>query len=136
MQINDQLLDIDGITKSKKPLLELFIRRTAVITSTPEHLVEKIIKDQWNNANKVSQSTSDISEIEFCNLGTFFISKSKAKKRIARLLKAQATLESLGPELDLDEKLQNRRDIMKVKNLETVRIIKLKTKQNECQAHN
>jgi len=84
MQINDELLDIEGIKKSNKNLLDLFIRRTAVLTSTQEHLVEKIIKDQWKNANKVSQPGSPISEIDFCNIGTFFISGNKSKKRIAK----------------------------------------------------
>lgn len=85
MQINEQLLDIEGIKKSKLGLIDLFIRRTAVLTSTPEHLVNKIIKDQWANANKMTQPGRDIGEISFPNLGTFYVSKAKAKKRIARV---------------------------------------------------
>lgn len=46
MQINHNLLDIENIKNSKLGLSELFIRRTAVITSVSESLVEKVVKDQ------------------------------------------------------------------------------------------
>lgn len=92
MKITDELLDIDGIKNSNKPLIDLFIRRTAVLTSTPEHLVEKIIKNQWKKANEVLSSKSDISEVDFCNLGSFFLSPTKAKKRITRHTKIQEAL--------------------------------------------
>lgn len=85
MEISNQLLDIDMISNSKKSLLELFIRRTSVITSTPESLVEKIIKDQWAFANKQTQPISNVAEIEFSNIGTLYLSKNKATKRLAKL---------------------------------------------------
>lgn len=85
MQIKDQILDIEGIKNSKKSIQDLFIRRTAVLTSTPEWLTEKIIKDQWENANKMTREGSEVAEIDFPNIGSLYISKSKAKRRIKKL---------------------------------------------------
>jgi hypothetical protein len=84
MEIKDELLDIEGIKRSNKPLLDLFIRRTAVLTQTSEVISDLIIRDQWRNASKVSSPNTNISEIEFPSLGTFYISKRKATKRIKR----------------------------------------------------
>lgn len=128
MQIKEELLDIDGIKKSKKPLLDLFIRRTAVLTSTPENIVEKIVKDQWRNANKMFQMNSSVGEIDFCNLGTFFISQSKAKKRIRKIEKTQTNLINVVE--STHDRINKRRELSKIKNIEVIRSIKLKTKQN------
>lgn len=127
MEIKDELLDIEGIKKSNKNLLDLFIRRTAVITSTPESLVEKIIKDQWNKANKASQSSSDVSEIDFCNLGTFYISANKARKRIAKLNRINHYTQLM--ETDPDDKINKRRAVTILRNNDMIKAIKFKTKQ-------
>lgn len=116
MQITESLLDIENIKKSKKPLLDLLIRRTAVVTSTQESLTEKIIKDQWHNASKVSQAGSPISEIEFPNIGTFFISKSKASKRIIKIEEQISKLDPLTNQEQID------------KHLNHIRLIRIKTK--------
>lgn len=121
MQINDELLDIEGIKKSNKSLIDLFIRRTAVITSTPEHIVEKIVKDQWKNAAKVSKPGSPISELDFCNLGTFYVSPSKAKKRIARLEKKNNEYRELLPD--------DKAELSLVKNETVINLIKTKIKE-------
>lgn len=92
MQIKEELLDIQGIKNSNKQLIDLFIRRTAVLTSTPEHIVEKIIKNQWKKANEVLSAKSEISEVDFCNLGSFFLSSTKAKKRIFKHTKFQQAI--------------------------------------------
>jgi hypothetical protein len=92
MQIKEELLDIEGIKNSNKSLIDLFIRRTAVLTSTPESVVEKIIKHQWKKANEVLSAKSEISEVDFCNLGSFFLSPTKAKKRIFKHTKIQEAL--------------------------------------------
>lgn len=94
IEIKDELLDIEGIKKSNKNMLDLFIRRTAVITSTPEFITEKIIKDQWRNANMHLGTTKDTSEVDFCNIGTFFISKRKGNNKINTLKKGINTLEN------------------------------------------
>lgn len=127
MEIKDELLDIDGIKKSNKPLIELFIRRTAVLTSTQESLCEKIIKDQWNRANKVTQPDSNISEIDFCNLGTFYISQSKAKKRVARMEKYEKDLEAQSTGSDV--RADNKRNAILLKTKDVLKTIKFKTKQ-------
>lgn len=130
MQIHDELLDIEGIKSSNKPLLDLFIRRTAVLTSTPEHIVDKIVRDQWRRANKASQSTSEVSEMDFCNLGTFFMSKTKANKRIKKIeLLHKALIET--PHETNDEKKIKKLEDIKVRNIEMIKLIKLKTKQTE-----
>ncbi len=136
MQINDTLLDIEGIRKSKLNLIDLFIRRTAVLTSTPEHLVEKIIKDQWANANKMTQPGRSIGEMNFPNLGTFYISKSKANKRITRVEKfMNDQVERLRTEeLDAKSATKTLANIQKYK--EAINSIKQKTKiqiQDEVQ---
>lgn len=84
IEIKEELLDIEGIKRSNKSLLELFIRRTSVLTSTKESLTEKLIKDQWKNAQRVTKADTDIREIDFCNLGTLFMSTSKAKKKLKK----------------------------------------------------
>lgn len=127
MEIKEELLDIEGIKKSNKPLLDLFIRRTAVLTSTQESLCEKIIKDQWKNANRVTQGDTNVSELDFCNLGTFYISPSKAKKRIARLEKHIA--QEQAKEESSDVKEQNKRNAILLKNRNVIAGIKFKTKQ-------
>ena len=132
MEIKDELLDIEGIKSSNKNLLDLFIRRTAVITSTPEALVEKIVKDQWNRANKATKEESQISEIDFCNLGTLYISSNKAKKRVLKLERHNTTIAVI-PE-DTPERDKTRRSVTIGRNQETIKNIKFKTKQvtNEC----
>lgn len=124
MEIKDELLDIDGIKNSNKALLELFIRRTAVVTSTQERVVEKIVKDQWKQANKATQTGSPISEIDFCNLGTLYISPSKARKRIERIKKMSIGLDNL-PE-DASEKTMTRRKDHKRRNTEMIDHINFK----------
>jgi hypothetical protein len=89
MEIKEELLDIEGIKNSNKSMLDLFIRRTSVITSTPEDLVEKIIKDQWKRANQVLSTGTSIGEVDFPNLGSFKLSKKKSKARIEKLEKFQ-----------------------------------------------
>lgn len=122
IEIKEELLDIEGIKKSNKSLLDLFIRRTAVITSTREDLTEKIIKDQWRQANKKTQSGNDISEIDFCNLGTFFISKAKSRKRIEKL-----TL--INDALTRKEMDEIKKQIIIDRNNNMMRSIKMKLKQ-------
>jgi hypothetical protein len=90
--------------------------------------VEKIIKDQWSHANKVTQAGNDISELDFCNLGTFFISQKKAKKRITRIEKIQSKMDQSASD---NEKINKRREVIKQNNLDTIKSIKLKTKQLE-----
>lgn len=121
IQINEELLDIEGIKTSNKSLLDLFIRRTAVITCTQEHVVEKIVKDQWKKANAATQPQSLVSEIDFCNMGTFFISPHKAKRRIARITKMQAGLQA--------QEESKKRDTQMQRNIDTINQIKFKTKQ-------
>lgn len=87
MQFNEQLLDYEVVKNSKQPLINLFIRRTAVLTSVSESLAEKIIKDQWDMANKMTQPAKRNSEIDIPNIGLFYISANKAKKRLLRLEK-------------------------------------------------
>lgn len=89
MDIKEELLDIEVIKNSNKHLLDLFIRRTSVITSTAESLVEKIILDQWKRANHVLSITTSIGEVGIPNIGVFKISKRKGKTRIENLEKAQ-----------------------------------------------
>ncbi len=133
IQIKDELLDIEGIKNSKKPLLDLFIRRTAVLTSTAEHITEKIIKDQWREANRQSQPINNTSEIDFCNLGTFFISKNKGYKRMLRNQKKIDEINLLP--LGEDEKVNQRNEQMKENYSVSIRQIQFKLKQtnNEIQ---
>lgn len=127
MQIKEELLDIEGIKNSNKPLIDLFIRRTAVLTSTPEHLVEKIVKDQWKNANRQSQPNNPISQIDFANLGTFYISPTKSAKRIKRQEKGVNDLIQKGPLTD--EKDEKKRLRVIGESQETLKSIKIKLKQ-------
>lgn len=130
MQIKEELLDIEGIKNSKKSLLDLFIRRTAVISSTSEDLTEKIIKDQWRQANKKAQGGSSVAEIDFCNLGTFFISSAKARKKVAKINKIQTALDRM---VLTDEKLLKSKEVKRMKNEETLMAIQIKTKQVNVQ---
>lgn len=127
MQINEELLDIEGIQKSNKPLIDLFIRRTAVLTSTPEYIVEKIIKDQWRNANKQTAPGLSISEIDFSNLGVFYLSSSKGMKRIQRQEKFQARRQSENPLTDIKAEKKRLRDITETEGI--LKSIKTKLKQ-------
>lgn len=127
MEIKEELLDIEGIKKSNKPLIELFIRRCAVLTSTPEWMVEKIIKDQWKEANRNTQNSSDVAELDFPNLGTFFISKNKAERRIKRQEKYMAELIAKGP--DTSGKVEKKRQHGINVCQEVISAIKFKTKQ-------
>lgn len=127
MEIKDELLDIEGIKNSNKPILDLFIRRAAVLCSTPEYLTEKIIKDQWKNANKQSQAEIETGEIDFPNLGTFFISKTKANRRLKRSEKALNLLVVKGP--DTNKRVEAKRAVKMQYLEETMKSIKFKTKQ-------
>lgn len=128
MQIKDELLDIEGIKNSNKSLLDLFIRRTAVITSTPEHITELIVKDQWKRANQVLSGKSKVAEVDFPNLGSFRLSHRKAKNRLAKLDEYQAHCGSMVLEDPKSKKMLE--DRVRINN-NIIRDIKLKTKTNE-----
>lgn len=127
MQVKEELLDIEGIQKSNKPLIDLFIRRTAVLTSTPESMVEKIIKDQWRSANRLTQSGETVAEIDFANLGTFFVSPTKASKRIKRQEKFLS--ETLRKDPLTDDKGEKKRQRNINESIEAITSIKSKLKQ-------
>ena len=126
MRINESLLDIEVIQNSKLPILDLFIRRTSVITSTPEFLVEKIIKDQWQSANTQTRPGNPISEIDFCNLGSFYISSNKARKRIAKLEKYNEEMISGG-----GAELKDSKKVVIRRNLDMISSIQLKTNKTK-----
>lgn len=127
MEIKEELLDIEGIRKSSKPLIELFIRRTAVLTSTPEHIVDKIIKDQWRVANRQTQPDNEVAEIDFPNLGTFSVSPVKAGKRLVRMKKYHQGLADTVP--STDGKTEKKRLDKMLASQDIIRSIKFKTKQ-------
>lgn len=128
MQIKDELLDIEGIKNSNKPLIDLFIRRTAVITSTPEHITELIVKDQWKRANQVLSTQSKIGEVDFPNLGSFRISQRKSKNKLVKLEEYQTHCSTVVVDDAKGKKLLEDRINL---NNKIIKDIKLKTKTNE-----
>lgn len=126
MEIKEELLDIHGIQNSKKNLLDLFIRRTAVLTQTSESLVDLMIKDQWRNATKVSQPGSPIAQIEFASIGTFTMSPTKARKRVKSLDNKYNHVDALEP-VD-DERTMQRRLTSKQRYKDQMNNIMIKTK--------
>lgn len=116
MEIKDELLDIEGIKRSNKPILDLFIRRTSVLSQTSENITDLIIRDQWRNASKVTSPNTSISEIEFPSLGTLFISEKKALKRIKRHEKHVERLQSLH-ELDIKTQVEMDRSKNQIKQI-------------------
>lgn len=128
MEIKEKILDIEDVKKSKLSLLSLFIRKTAVMTSVSEHLVELIIKDQWNNANKQTKESSTVSEIDFPNIGVFYISKRKSEKRIDTLLKASATLLDKANSIEFSEKEKTDNELYIYKNNKIIENINKKNK--------
>lgn len=126
IEIKEELLDIEGIKRSNKPLLDLFIRRTAVLTSTKESLTEKIIKDQWRHAQRMTRADTDVSEIDFCNLGILFMSPTKARKK---LKKTEEILNDTNYyDTQPDPKVDKQRQKQKKVYQELTEIIKLKLK--------
>jgi len=107
IEIKEELLDIENIRNSKKPMLDLFIRRTAVLTQTDESITDKIIRDQWKNASKAVSTYTDICEVDFTNLGIFEMSHAKARKRIIKHNNCINTLENRG--IDPDPKIERTR---------------------------
>lgn len=107
IEIKEELLDIENIRSSKKPMLDLFIRRTAVLTQTDESITDKIIRDQWKQALKATQSHTDICEVDFTNLGIFEMSSAKARKRIVKNRNCINVLENRTP--DPDPKIEQTR---------------------------
>ena len=128
MEIKEKILDIEDVKKSKLPLLSLFIRKTAVMTSIPESLVELIIKDQWSNANKQTKEGSTISEIDFPNIGVFYISKRKSERRIDVLLKSSQTLFDKANNTELSKKDRLEAEVQVCRNLKTIENINKKNK--------
>lgn len=126
MEIKEELLDIEGIKSSKKSLIDLFIRRTAVITQTSENLVDLMIKDQWRNANRVAQPGSEVAQIEFPHIGTFSISKNKAQRRLESLDRRIKAVEVLEPVED--KRTMNGRFLCIQRYKEQVKNIKTKIK--------
>lgn len=125
MKVNNSLLDVEVLKNTRLPLIDLFIRRTAVLTSTPESLVEKIVKDQWQNANKQTRPNNPISEIDFSNLGTFYISKSKVKRRIEKLEKFNEKILTGSEEAP---KLKTNNRLVVQRNLDAILSMKIKVK--------
>jgi hypothetical protein len=82
MEIKEELLDLEDIKRSKKSLLDLFIRRTAVVTQIREDLTDLVIRDQWRHALKVASSDTQVSEIDLPMIGLLYLSETKAKKKI------------------------------------------------------
>lgn len=135
MEIKEKILDIEDVKKSKLPLLQLFIRKTAVMTSVSEHLVELIIKDQWNNANKQTKEGSVISEIDFPNIGVFYISKKKSERRIDTLIKASDTLLDRINNIESSEKEKIEAEVQIVRNTRTIENINNKNKMQYAGKH-
>jgi len=104
MEIKDELLDIEDIKRSKKPLVDLFIRRTAVITQTSENLVDLVVRDQWRNMLKVASEDTLVSELDVPMIGLLKLSKTKANKRIAL---HERKLGTYRERLSEDDKLKN-----------------------------
>lgn len=124
MKIDYDLLDESIINnKSKKSLIDLFIRKTSVLTSVNESLVDMVVKDQWANANEVTRPTSDIKEIDFPNIGKMYISSSKVRKKIARINNPE-TKSKKSKEL-----LKREEEFMKTINLKYSDKIKIKTNE-------
>lgn len=113
IEIKEELLDIEGIKRSNKPLLDLFIRRTSVLTSTKESLTEKIIKDQWKQAQKMTRSDTDLKEFDFCNLGILFMSPTKARKKLKKFEEIISSTNYYDPQPDpkLDKLRQKQRKV-------------------------
>jgi hypothetical protein len=126
IEIKEELLDIEGIKRSNKPLLDLFIRRTSVLTSTKESLTEKIVKDQWKNAQKVTRGDTNVSEFDFCNLGLFYLSTAKARKKLEKTEKIFNETNYYDPHPD--PKIDKHRQKQKKKYEEMMNVIKLKLK--------
>jgi hypothetical protein len=123
MDIKEEYLDIEGIKKSKRSLIDQFIRRTAVLTQTPERITDMIIKDQWKQANLVTQPGVQVSSIDFASIGKFMISKAKANRRLRRHEKSLERLVSL---------VQDEKTLLKTfRNHDCIKNIKTKLKQNE-----
>jgi hypothetical protein len=134
IEIKEELLDIDNIRYSKKPMLDLFIRRTAVITQTDESITDKIIRDQWKNASKAVSTYTDICEVDFTNLGIFEMSTSKARKRTIKINNCINTLERRGE--DLDPKIEKTR-VLSIHKYHLLRdAIQLKQKTREVYIKN
>lgn len=128
MEIKEELLDIEGVKASKKPLLELFIRRTAVVTQTSEYLSSLIIKDQWRNMTKESMAGNPTAEFDVPNVGNFCISKPKALKRLESIeFKKQKTMENPVN----DDKQLNRKLTALQRYEDMKKYIKIKLKTNE-----
>lgn len=130
MEIKDELLDIEDIKRSKKPLLDLFIRRTAVITQTSESLTDLVIRDQWRNTLKTLGDTTPVNEVDIPMIGLLRMSETKVKKKLHRnkhmVLKYQENLST--------EEKQKQRQLSHIQGYEkqTNSILnKLKIKQDE-----
>jgi len=128
MEIKDELLDIEDIKRSKKSLIDLFIRRTAVITQTREDLVDLIIRDQWRNMLKVASNDTQVSELDVPMIGLFKISKSKSNKKIALHERKLSTYRSRLS----DEEKQRNKQLTHIQRYERIiSDIKNKLKQNQ-----
>jgi len=101
MEIKEELLDIEDIKRSRKPLIDLFIRRTAVINQTSEDLVDLIIRDQWRNMLKVASSDTLVSELDVPMIGLLKLSRTKANKKIGLY---ERKLETYKSNMSEDEK--------------------------------
>ena len=131
MQINHNLLDIENIKNSKLGLSELFIRRTAVITSVSESLVEKVVKDQWVNANLQTKIDSDVSEIDFTNLGSIRLSSAKCNKKIKTMSDINKYLTINLSKPDITDKYIEKANRMLLKNTETIKGLNRKLKNED-----
>lgn len=131
MLITNNLLDIEDVKRSRLPLLSLFIRKTAVITSVPENLVELVVKDQWSNANKVTRADSSIAEIHFSNLGTFSVSKPKSLRKLKDLEEAVAKMSLLVETLDPNSKEYEKAKVLKEGFSDNIISLKNKNKMTD-----
>lgn len=97
---------------SKKALIDLYIRKTAVQTMVDEKIVDLIIKDQWKYANKALAVSN---QVEITGLGMFKVTQNKVIKQIEqhntyiRLFQLR-----LDDELKVEESAQNKEKIYRL----------------------
>lgn len=75
-------LDVSSLLTNRKPLLDKLIRRTAVLTLTDETITDKIIRHQWEEANKKVSQYSTCSAVEIACIGTMRLSKPRSTNKV------------------------------------------------------
>ena len=97
------------------PLKEFLIRKLSQKLNTPEHIIDKVISDQFTNAFR---ATANFNSIELSGFGKFVFNNNKAHKQMVKYEELKVIYENMLLDPKADQRNTQMRLNTILKNIE------------------